>query len=158
MDSKSFIMKSLKLPDYLFNVKDTPEGRQIFDPVRSKFVALTPEEWVRQHFLNYMMTTLGYPKGLIRVEAAFRLNSMLRRADILVYSRSGEPALIVECKAPEVKIKQSVFDQIINYNFNYCVRYIVVTNGLQHYAAEVDQAEKKITFLETIPDFNVLNL
>jgi len=105
-----------------------------------------------------MMTTLGYPKGLIRVEAAFRLNSMLRRADILVYSRSGEPALIVECKAPEVKIKQSVFDQIINYNFNYCVRYIVVTNGLQHYAAEVDQAEKKITFLETIPDFNVLNL
>lgn len=150
-------MKPLKLPQYLCKIRDTSDGRQIFDAIRAKFVALTPEEWVRQHFLNYMVTDMGYPKGLIKVEASFRLNTMLRRADILVYSRSGVPALIVECKAPEVKINQSVFDQIINYNFNYCVKYIVVTNGLRHFAAEVDQVAKKITFLEKMPDFNTVN-
>jgi len=150
-------MKPLKLPQYLCKIRDTSDGRQIFDNIRAKFVALTPEEWVRQHFLNYMVTDMGYPKGLIKVEASFRLNTMLRRADILVYSRSGVPALIVECKAPEVKINQSVFDQIINYNFNYCVKYIVVTNGLRHFAAEVDQVAKKITFLEKMPDFDTVN-
>lgn len=150
-------MKQLKLPQCSFKIKESPGGRQIFDTLRAKYVALTPEEWVRQNFLNYMVTDLGYPKGLIKVEASFRLNSMLRRADILVFSRNGEPALIVECKAPEVKINQNVFDQIINYNFSYCVKYIVVTNGMQHYAAEVDQEANKIRFLDKIPDFNLVS-
>jgi hypothetical protein len=150
-------LKSLQLPAYSCKIRETSDGKQIFDFVRAKYVALTPEEWVRQHFLNYMVTDLGYPPGLIKVEASFRLNSMLRRADILVYSRTGAPVLIVECKAPEIKINQTVFDQIINYNFNYCVKYIIVTNGLKHYAAEVDQVTKRFSFLEQMPDYNFIN-
>jgi predicted type IV restriction endonuclease len=146
-------MKSLNLPKYACKIKRDNDGEKIFDPFRSRYVALTPEEWVRQHFLNYMVTVLGYSPGLIKVEASFRLNSMLRRADILVYSRSGTPALIVECKAPEVKISQAVFDQIINYNFNYGVRYLIVTNGIKHYAAEVDTEEKKFCFMKKMPEF-----
>lgn len=150
-------MKQLNLPQYSFKIRNEADGEKIFDPVRAKYVALTPEEWVRQHFLNYMMTYLGYAPGLIKVEASFRLNSMLRRADILVYSRNGTPALIVECKAPDVKIDQQVFDQIINYNFNYGVKYLIVTNGLKHYAAEVDTGLKKFSFLEKMPEFKDIN-
>ncbi len=144
-------MKSLKLPVYSFKIKDSDGGKQIFDALRGKFVALTPEEWVRQNFLSYMINELGYPRGLTKVEASFRLNTMLRRADILVYSNSGSPVLIVECKAPEVKISQDVFDQIINYNFNYGVKYLIVTNGIQHFAAEIDRENNKIRFLDRIP-------
>ncbi|HPT11146.1 MAG TPA: type I restriction enzyme HsdR N-terminal domain-containing protein [Bacteroidales bacterium] len=147
------MMKPLNLPQYSHKIKRDQDGEKIFDPFRSRYVALTPEEWVRQHFLNYMVTALGYSPGLIKVEASFRLNSMLRRADILVYSREGNPVLIVECKAPEVKLSQTVFDQIINYNFNYCVRYLIVTNGITHYAAEVDREKKNISFLKKMPEF-----
>jgi predicted type IV restriction endonuclease len=119
-------------------------------------VALTPEEWVRQHFINYLIGWLGYPPGLIRVEAAFRLHSMLRRADILVHDRAGEPVLIVECKAPEVKITQEVFDQIINYNFSYEVRYLVVTNGITHFAAKIDSAGRSFNLLDHIPDYETV--
>jgi predicted type IV restriction endonuclease len=151
------MMKQLTLPPYSYKIREALAGKQIFDFIRAKYVALTPEEWVRQHFLNYMVTSLGYPQGLIKVEASFRLNSMLRRADILVYSRSGLPVLIVECKAPEVKINQTVFDQIINYNFNYGVKFIVMTNGVKHFAAKVDQEAKKFCFLEQMPDYNFIN-
>jgi predicted type IV restriction endonuclease len=147
------MMKPLNLPQYSCKIKKEPDGERIFDPIRARYVALTPEEWVRQHFLNYMITCLGYSPGLIKVEASFRLNSMLRRADILVFSRTGVPVLIVECKAPEVKINQLVFDQIINYNFNYGLKYLIVTNGIKHYAAEVDMDLKKFCFLEKMPEF-----
>ena len=119
-------------------------------------MAFTPEEWVRQHFVNYLTGWLGYPPGLIRVEAAFRLNSMLRRADILVHDRAGEPVLIVECKAPEVKITQEVFDQIINYNFSYELRYLVVTNGITHFAAKIDSAARSFILLDHIPDYETI--
>jgi len=147
------MMKPLNLPQYSYKIKREQDSEKIFDPFRGRYVSLTPEEWVRQHFLNYMVTSLGYSPGLIKVEASFRLNSMLRRADILVYSREGTPVLIVECKAPEVKLSQTVFDQIINYNFNYCVRYLIVTNGITHYAAEVDTEKKKICFMKKMPEF-----
>jgi predicted type IV restriction endonuclease len=147
------MMKSLNLPQYSYKIKQDQDGEKIFDPFRGRYVALTPEEWVRQHFLNYMVTVLGYSPGLIKVEASFRLNSMPRRADILVYSRAGLPVLIVECKAPEVKLSQAVFDQIINYNFNYGVRHLIVTNGITHYAAEVDTEQKKFCFLRKMPEF-----
>jgi len=119
-------------------------------------VALTPEEWVRQHFVSYLTGWLGYPPGLIRIEGSFRLNSMLRRADILVHDRVGEPVLIVECKAPEVKITQEVFDQVINYNFNYGVGYLVVTNGITHFAGKIDIAGRSFILLDHIPDYKTI--
>ncbi|HCM60756.1 MAG TPA: restriction endonuclease subunit R [Bacteroidales bacterium] len=149
-------MKPLKLPPCSLRIKEGPGNRLIYDTLRKKYVALTPEEWVRQHFVNYLTGWLGYPPGLIRVEAAFRLNSMLRRADILVHDRAGEPVLIVECKAPEVKITQEVFDQIINYNFSYEVRYLVVTNGITHFAARIDSAGRSFILLDHIPDYETI--
>lgn len=119
-------------------------------------MALTPEEWVRQHFVCYLIEHLDYPSGLISIEASFRLHSMLRRADILVHDRAGEPVMIVECKAPEVKINQEVFDQIINYNFSYGVRYLVVTNGITHFAGEIDKEAQKFTLLDHIPDYETI--
>lgn len=149
-------MKPLKLPHCSLRISEGPEGKLIFDPLRQKWVALTPEEWVRQHFVNYLTWHLDYPPGLIQVEASFRLNTMLRRADILVNDRSGEPVMIVECKAPEVKISQAVFDQVINYNFNYGVKFIVVTNGIIHYAGKIDSAANTLTLLDHIPDYKTV--
>jgi len=150
-------LKPLKLPAYSYRIKETPKGNLIYDPFRRKYVALTPEEWGRQHLLNYLTEVLKYPKGLIQVEAGFRLNSMLRRADILVHDRSGQPVLIVECKAPEVKINQAVFDQIINYNFSYGVKYLVVTNGITHFSGRIDKELHTFVFMDYIPDYETIN-
>ena len=128
----------------------------LYDPLRRKYVTLTPEEWVRQHFVNYLTGFLGYPPGLIRVEASFRLHSMLRRADILVHDRAGEPVMIVECKAQQVKINQEVFDQVINYNFNYGVRYLVVTNGTEHFAGKINTEARTFELLDHIPDYETI--
>lgn len=137
-------------------IKEGPGEKAVYDPLRKKYVALTPEEWVRQHFVNYMVEHLGYPPGLIGIEVGFRLHSMLRRADILVHDRTGEPVMIVECKAPAVKITREVFDQIINYNFSYGVRYLVVTNGITHFAGKVDSAAHRFDLLDHIPDYKTL--
>lgn len=146
-------MKPLKLPPCSLRIKEGQGTRLIYDPLRRKYVALTPEEWVRQHFVNYLTGWLGYPPGLIRIEGSFRLNSMLRRADILVHDRHGEPVLIVECKAPDVKITQEVFDQVINYNFSYGVRYLVVTNGITHFAGKIDTTGRSFVLLDHIPNY-----
>ncbi len=137
-------------------IKEGPGTKTVYDPLRRKYVALTPEEWVRQHFVNYLTGFLGYPSGLIRVEASFRLHSMLRRADILVHDRAGEPVMIVECKAPQVKLNQEVFDQVINYNFSYGVRYLVVTNGNQHFAGKIDTEARTFVLLDHIPDYQTI--
>ena len=137
-------------------IKEGPGGKLLYDPLRRKYVALTPEEWVRQHFVGYLTWVLGYPPGLIRIEASFRLHSMLRRADILIHDRAGEPVMIVECKAQQVKITQDVFDQIINYNFNYGVRYLVVTNGTDHFAGKIDTEARTFVLLDHIPDYETI--
>ena len=128
----------------------------LYDPLRRKYVALTPEEWVRQHFVGYLTGFLGYPPGLIRIEASFRLHSMLRRADILIHDHAGEQVMIVECKAQQVKINQEVFDQVINYNFNYGVRYLVVTNGIEHFAGKIDTEARTFVLLGHIPDYETI--
>jgi len=137
-------------------IKEGPGGKMLYDPLRRKYVTLTPEEWVRQHFVNYLTVFLGYPPGLIRIEASFRLHSMLRRADILVHDRAGEPVMIVECKAQQVKINQEVFDQVINYNFNYGVRYLVVTNGTEHFAGKINTEARTFELLDHIPDYETI--
>lgn len=137
-------------------IKEGPGGKFLYDPLRRKYVALTPEEWVRQHFVNYLTGFLGYPPGLIRIEASFRLHSMLRRADILIHDRAGEPVMIVECKAQQVKLSQEVFDQVINYNFNYGVRYLVVTNGNDHFAGKINREARTFVLLDQIPDYETI--
>ena len=123
----------------------------ILDQIRRKFVRLTPEEWVRQNFVQYLITEGRYPPGLIGIEIMFSLNKLKRRVDVLIHDRQGKPVMIVECKEPEVKIDEKVFDQIVAYNMALKVPYIVVTNGIDHYACRVDHEENKWEFLMVIP-------
>ena len=128
----------------------------ILDPLRKKFVRLTPEEWVRQNFVSYLVDRGKYPPGLIGIERAFSLNKLKRRFDVLVHNRQGEPVMLVECKAPEVEIDDSVFDQIVCYNMKFRVPVIVVTNGLSHYACKINFDENKYEYLMSIPLFEDL--
>ncbi len=123
----------------------------ILDQIRRKYVRLTPEEWVRQNFVQYLINEGKYPPGLIAIEVMFSLNKLKRRVDILIHDRQGKPVMIVECKEPEVKINEKVFDQIVTYNMVLKVPYIVVTNGIVHYACKIDHAENKWEFLMVIP-------
>ena len=148
-------MKELNLPAYSFKIKRNEKGQNlIFDRARKKFVVLTPEEWVRQHFVRYMIDEMGYPEGLIGVEVEFKLNELTRRADILVYDKSGNPVLIVECKSPDVKINNIAFDQIVAYNIRFRLDYIIITNGLEHYACFTDWKKGSYSFLKKIPQFS----
>ena len=129
----------------------------IFDESRRKYVRLTPEEWVRQNFVRYLIDAGKYPQGLIGIEVMVSVNSMKRRVDILVYNRHGKPVMIVECKEPEVKIDDNVFDQIVAYNMALKTPYIVVTNGIDHYACKVDTENNKYEFLNVLPLYEELN-
>ena len=130
----------------------------ILDPLRRKRVALTPEEWVRQNFIQYLISEGKYPAGLLGIEVLYTFNKLRRRVDILVHNRSGEPVMIVECKSPDVKIDDTVFDQIVCYNMKFKVPYIVVTNGIVNYACKVDHQENKYEFLLVIPLYEDLLL
>jgi len=123
----------------------------ILDTLRKKFVKLTPEEWVRQNFVQYLIKEGGYPPGLIGIEVMSKYNDLRKRVDILVHNRSGQPVMIVECKAPDIKINDVVFDQIATYNMGFMVRYLLVTNGIDHYACRIDIEQKKYEFLNAIP-------
>ncbi len=124
---------------------------QIFDAFRNKFVALTPEEWVRQHVLSYLQIELGYPKNKIAVELALRVNGLYKRADIVVYDSNMLPWMLVECKAAEVEINQAVFDQAARYNLSMKVPYLVVTNGMRLLAAQIDLKKGKIFPVKGMP-------
>lgn len=144
-------MKQLNLPHYSFKITGKEGCETILDPVRRKYVKLTPEEWVRQNFVQYLVNEGKYPVGLLGVEVNFRYNKLKRRVDILVHNRSGQPVMIVECKSPDIKIDDKVFDQIVCYNMGFKVPYIVVTNGIVNYACKVDHQENKYEFLLVIP-------
>ncbi len=149
-------MKQLNLPEYSFTITEDGEKARIFDAIRKKHVALTPEEWVRQNFIRYLINDLGFSPGLIRVESLFRFNGLERRTDILAHNRKGVPVLVVECKAPEVKLDEQVFDQIVCYNMNLLVPFMVVTNGLTHYCSAYDHKAGNYTFMDYIPYYNDL--
>ena len=149
-------MHALNLPAYDASIREVEGKAMIYDPVRRKYVRLTPEEWVRQHFLHYLVQELAVPKALIAVEMAFRYQGMARRADLVVHDRKGHPVLMVECKAPEVEIAQPVFDQVARYNKVVKARYLVVTNGLLHIAAVIDPAQRSYVFLEALPTYDEL--
>jgi hypothetical protein len=147
-------MEKLNLPTYSFNIKLIEQRKYIFDFIRKKFVILTPEEWVRQNFLRYLVDEKKYPASLIAVEMEFKLNNLSKRSDAVVYNKFGNPLLIVECKALSVKIDQKVFDQIARYNMKLNVEYLVVTNGIQHFCCKIDYKNNNYSFLKEVPEFN----
>ncbi|MFN5706317.1 MAG: type I restriction enzyme HsdR N-terminal domain-containing protein [bacterium] len=149
-------MKELNLPYYPFKLKSDGERYLIMDELRKKYVVLTPEEWVRQHIVQYLINFKNYPKGLISLEKGLRVNDLLKRSDVLVFDSNTEPLLLIECKAPEVKISQEVFDQAARYNSVYKVKYILITNGLEHFCAEIEHSSSSYKFLNDIPSFNLI--
>jgi len=144
-------LKQLNLPQYSFKISGKENSEMIFDPLRRKYVKFTPEEWVRQNFVQYLIQEGKYPSGLIGIEVMFSLNKLKRRVDILVHNRTGEPVMIVECKAPDIRIDDKVFDQIVCYNMGLKVPYIIVTNGIDHYACKIYFQENRYEFLLVIP-------
>lgn len=151
-------MQALNLPTYSFKIKSGNGRNYILDIIRRKYVALTPEEWVRQHFIHYLHSVKNYPLSLISVETGFDLYHTSKRTDILVYNRQAAIVAIVECKAPEVKISQTVFEQIVRYNLSFKLNYIMVTNGIQHYCCCLNHNDNTSVFLQEIPDFEKLIL
>lgn len=149
--------KTLSLPPYEPRVRKGKSSKEIFDHVRMKWVALTPEEWVRQHVLNLLIHNQNVPAGLIAVEKSFKFNTRVYRADAVVYNTDRKPVFIVECKAPEVKITQAVFEQIFRYNLVLKVPFLWVTNGIDNYVAEIDYLNGESKFLDSIPLFEQMN-
>ncbi|MEI7980357.1 MAG: type I restriction enzyme HsdR N-terminal domain-containing protein [Bacteroidota bacterium] len=150
-------MQQLNLPEFTPRVREVEGGiQEIYDPFRKKYVRLTPEEWVRQHFLNFMVAHLDFPASLIVVEASLIFNRMTKRFDILAYDKSGKPRMVVECKAPSVGITQDVFDQVAIYNMTLAVDHLVVTNGISHYACKINHEKRTYIFLKDIPTYEIL--
>jgi type I site-specific restriction endonuclease len=146
-------MQALNLPVAELRIRNKNEKQEVFDFVRKKFVALTPEEWVRQHFVHYLIQQRDVPASLIAVEASLHYHRLKKRSDIVVYGKDGKPCLIVECKAPEVQVTQAVFDQVAMYNMTLKVPYLAVSNGLVHFACKIDHSTRKILFLKEVPKY-----
>jgi len=146
-------MQPLNLPDYSKQLRVDFEKKIIFDSIRKKMLKLTPEEWVRQNFLCFMKTEKQYPAGLIAIEMGLTLNELTRRCDIVAYDNLGRARLIVECKAPHIKISQKTFTQIATYNLKLKVDFLIVTNGLNHFCCQVNYTDNTYQFLENIPSY-----
>ncbi len=148
-------MQELNLPKYKFRFEKRDNHIFIFDTIRKKFILCTPEEWVRQHLIQYFIKEKSVPAGLISVEKAIHINGLSRRYDALIADKQGNPIVLIECKAPEVKISQEVFQQIAEYNLHFHVPYLFVSNGLSHYICRIGE-ENKISFLKVMPNYSEL--
>ncbi|MBP5302854.1 MAG: type I restriction enzyme HsdR N-terminal domain-containing protein [Bacteroidales bacterium] len=149
-------MFRLNLPPYPIKIQEKGEKRQIFDFLRRKWVALTPEEWVRQHFTHYLVEHKGYPKALLANEVELRIGEKRLRCDTLLYNRELRPRMIIEYKAPHIQIQQKTFDHIVAYNLLLHADFLVISNGLQHYCCQMDYERRSYRFLTEIPDYTVL--
>jgi len=149
-------MIRLNLPSFDIKTRVADGHRQVLDPLRRRWVALTPEEWVRQHFIHFLIEHKGYPAALLANEIQLKCGDKVLRADSVLYSRELRPRMIIEYKAPHIPITQKVFDQISVYNLLLHVDFLVVSNGLQHYICKMDYEGKKYVFLEDIPDYSEL--
>ena len=146
-------MLSLNLPSHPLKIVSRDNSLTVFDPIRKKYVSLTPEEWVRQNFVQFLINDKGYPPALISNEISIRLNKTAKRCDTVIYNRELKAMVLVEYKAPEVVITQKVFEQISRYNIVYKVPYLIVSNGMMHYCCHVDYDTQKVTFISEIPDY-----
>ena len=143
-------MIKLNFPDFKFNIKNKDNKPHIFDILRKKLILLTPEEWVRQHVINFLISH-NIPKNHIAVEKKIIINKMTKRFDLVVHNRNGNILLLVECKAPNVKIDQKVFDQTSIYNQHLKSKYLMITNGLNHFYFKVDDKAKTYNFVKNFP-------
>lgn len=146
-------MKNLNFPSYKFRIKNSENNTHIFDVIRKKFVVLQPEEWVRQHCIQFLINEKNFPVSLINVEKVVQINGLNKRYDIVVYNSDGSIYLIVECKAPRVKISQSAFDQIARYNLALKASCLMVTNGLNHYFCTMDHNLGIYNFFKELPSY-----
>ncbi len=147
-------MQVLNFPTYDFRFKNRENKTYIFDPIRKKFIVLQPEEWVRQHVVQFLIREKNYPVSLINVEKELRVNQLKKRYDVVVFTPQGEITLVVECKAPSVRITQETFDQVARYNLALKAGFLMVTNGFRHYFCKLDYAREKYIFLEDIPSYS----
>jgi|UniRef100_UPI004047A437 hypothetical protein len=146
-------MQVLNLPTYNFKLKSNEKQTLIFDILRKKYFVLTPEEWVRQHIVKYLLNEKKYPSGLIALEKQLTVNNQKKRTDILVFNQMGLPHLIVECKAPHIPITQDTFDQIARYNLKLNASYLMVSNGMTHYFCKMDFEKESYVFLAELPAY-----
>ncbi|MDB4533622.1 type I restriction enzyme HsdR N-terminal domain-containing protein [Vicingaceae bacterium] len=149
-------MQELNLPQYPIKLKEEKGTKYIFDPIRKKYLVLQPEEWVRQNFIQYLINEKSFPSSLIAIEKGLKLNELQKRADIVIYDKQAQPIVLIECKAPKVKINQEVFEQVARYNVVFKVPYLVVTNGLEHFCAKVNLLENSFEFLKELPIYKEL--
>lgn len=153
---QKYKMLPLNLPPCSLKISNDAGKYNVFDVLRKKYIALTPEEWVRQHFVHYLIEHKGFPQALLANEVQIRLNATKKRCDTVLYRRDLSARLIVEYKAPSVEITQAVFDQITRYNMVLKVDYLIVTNGLQHYCCQIDYTRQAYCFLPEIPAYSEL--
>ncbi|OUR90961.1 restriction endonuclease subunit R [Flavobacteriales bacterium 34_180_T64] len=146
-------MQKLNFPTYSFRFKNSENKVSIFDAIRKKFIILQPEEWVRQHCVQYLINEKNYPMSLINVEKELSINNLSKRYDIVVFNPDGSIHLIVECKSAKIKINQSTFDQIARYNLTLNASYLMVTNGINHYYCQMDFENERYQFLNDIPNY-----
>ena len=151
-----FTPTPLNLPEYPFKITLKDSRHFIFDEIRKKHLVLTPEEWVRQHFIRYLISEKKFPKSLIQIEAGLNLNQLQKRTDIVIFNNSGQRIMVIECKAPGIKITQKVFDQASRYNSIHKTNWLVVTNGLQHCYAEIDHDNESFAFVQELPFYKDL--
>jgi type I site-specific restriction endonuclease len=150
-------MQQLNFPIYNFRFKNSENKVSIFDEIRKKFIILTPEEWVRQHVVRFLLEEKKYPKSLINVEKVLSVNGLRKRYDIVVFNPDGSIFVLVECKAPEIKTARATFDQIARYNLALKAQFLMVTNGLNHYFCQMDFENEKYDFLKELPDYELKN-
>lgn len=151
------MMAQLNLPPFDVRLQGSPGQFRIFDMLRQRYVALTPEEWVRQHFVHYLTDSLGYPKALLANEVELRVGDKRMRADSVLYDRRLRPRMILEYKAPSVAITQRVFNQVSTYNMLLHVGWLVVSNGISHYCCRVDSSNRSYSFLDHIPTYQEID-
>lgn len=147
----------LNLPTYNHRIVSDGKKTKIFDQVRKKFLVLTPEEWVRQNFIQYLINEKKYPASLISIEQGLKVNELFKRCDILVYNSFGKAILLVECKSHHVKLSSETFQQVARYNICFKLPYLIVTNGMQHFCSKIDFELSSYNFLKSIPNYHELN-
>lgn len=145
-------MRQLNLPDYKFKIIQKAGKLQIFDSIRKKYVALTPEEWVRQNFIQFIVESGKYPASSIAIEKHLKMNGINKRCDAVVYDKEFIPKIIIEFKAPEVELNQSVFDQAATYNMKLNVDFLIISNGINHYICRIDRENSRFSFINELPE------
>ena len=150
-------MTQLNLPPADLRLSQREGQTYVFDTLRRRYIRLTPEEWVRQHFVHFLINHKGYPQEMLANEVSLSLNSTTKRCDTVLYDTEAHPHMIIEYKAPHIALSQRVFDQISRYNIVLRVPYLIVSNGLEHYCCQVDYEAQTYQFLRDIPSFNQLS-